>query len=148
MSSSVKRIQRLRERCKLSAVPTEKLFVMYAHFYREARHSLPERKFRNDDEVRGVRARRLPSSNDSLLAEFDKLLPQQKKLTKTLQYFQDSLQLLAIPTPIPERMNQIHLHIIPEIIGSNPKSIKDSVTSAAAFLGSRRDLGTLTRRGL
>jgi hypothetical protein len=32
-------------------------------------------------------------------------------------------------------MNQIHLPIIPEIIGSKPKIIKDSVISAATFSG-------------
>jgi transcriptional regulator with XRE-family HTH domain len=65
------RIQRELETRELSDVPTEKLFAMYAHFYREAQHALPELTFRNDDEVKVARARRLPSFNDSWLAELE-----------------------------------------------------------------------------
>ncbi len=35
-------IQRELETWELSKVLTEKLFVMYAHFYPEAQHALPE----------------------------------------------------------------------------------------------------------
>jgi hypothetical protein len=35
-------IQRELETWELSEVLTEKLFVMYAHFYPEAQHALPE----------------------------------------------------------------------------------------------------------
>ena len=45
------RIQRELETRDLSAIPTEKLFAMYARFYREAQHALPEIKFRAEDEI-------------------------------------------------------------------------------------------------
>jgi len=38
------RIQRELETRDLSSIPTEKLFAMYAHFYREAQHALLELK--------------------------------------------------------------------------------------------------------
>ncbi len=63
------RIQRELETRELSEIPTEKLFAMYAHFYREAQHALPELTFRNDDEVKVAKAMRLPSSADTYLAE-------------------------------------------------------------------------------
>ena len=63
------RIQRELETRELSEIPTEKLFAMYAHFYREAQHALPELTFRNDDEVKVAKAMRLPSSADTFLAE-------------------------------------------------------------------------------
>jgi hypothetical protein len=67
------------------------LLVTHEHFYREAQHALPELTFRSDDEVKIARARRPPSSDDGVLHELNSLLPQQKKLTKTLRYFQDRL---------------------------------------------------------
>jgi len=67
------RIQGELETRDLSTIPTEKLFAMYAHFYREAQHALPELTFRNDDEIRIARARRLPSSDDSSMTELDSL---------------------------------------------------------------------------
>lgn len=63
------RIQRELETRELSEIPTEKLFAMYAHFYREAQHALPELTFRNDDEVKVAKAMRLPSSYDTEIAE-------------------------------------------------------------------------------
>jgi hypothetical protein len=63
------RIQRELETRELSEIPTEKLFAMYAHFYREAQHALPELTFRNDDEVKVAKAMRLPSSLETELAE-------------------------------------------------------------------------------
>ena len=61
------RIQRELETRDLSSVSTEKLFAMYAHFYREARHMLSELTFRNDDEVKIARGKRLPDSVDVML---------------------------------------------------------------------------------
>ena len=58
------RIQRELETRDLSSIPTEKLFAMYAHFYREAQHALPELTFRNDDEVKVARGKRLPADHD------------------------------------------------------------------------------------
>jgi transcriptional regulator with XRE-family HTH domain len=49
------RIQRELETRDLSSIPTEKLFTMYAHFYREARHTLPEIKFNDENPVRAVK---------------------------------------------------------------------------------------------
>ena len=63
------RIQRELETRELSEIPTEKLFAMYAHFYREAQHALPELTFRNDYEVKVAKAMRLPSSYDTEIAE-------------------------------------------------------------------------------
>jgi hypothetical protein len=45
------RIQRELETRDLSSISTEKLFAMYAHFYRQAQHTLPEITFRDDAEV-------------------------------------------------------------------------------------------------
>ncbi|MFZ0925886.1 MAG: helix-turn-helix domain-containing protein [Halobacteriota archaeon] len=45
------RIQRELETRDLSSISTEKLFAMYAHFYREAEHALPAITFRDDAEV-------------------------------------------------------------------------------------------------
>jgi len=56
------RIQGELETRDLSTIPTEKLFAMYAHFYREAQHALPELTFRSDDEVKVARGMRLPDS--------------------------------------------------------------------------------------
>ncbi len=67
---------------------------MYARFYREAQHALPELIFRNDDEVRVARARRLPSSSDAFQAGLQSLLPA-KKVDQNLRYFQD--RLLRLP---------------------------------------------------
>ncbi|MGZ4892157.1 MAG: hypothetical protein ACXV2B_07865 [Halobacteriota archaeon] len=61
------RIQRELETRDLSELPTEKLFAMYAHFYREAQHALPELMFRSDDEVKIARSKRLPDSVDVML---------------------------------------------------------------------------------
>jgi transcriptional regulator with XRE-family HTH domain len=58
------RIQRELETRDLTELPTEKLFAMCAHFYREAQHALPELTFRSDDEVKVARGQRLPSSID------------------------------------------------------------------------------------
>jgi transcriptional regulator with XRE-family HTH domain len=62
--NTLSRIQQELETRELSEIPTEKLFAMYAHFYREAQHALPELTFRNDDEVKVARSRRLPSDYD------------------------------------------------------------------------------------
>jgi len=62
------RIQGELETRDLSTIPTEKLFAMYAHFYREAQHALPELTFRNDDEIRIARGYRLPSAQAMLRA--------------------------------------------------------------------------------
>jgi nucleoside-diphosphate-sugar epimerase len=64
LGDALSRIQRELETRDLSSIPTEKLFAMYAHFYRKAQHALPELTFRNDDEIKVARARRLPSSDD------------------------------------------------------------------------------------
>jgi hypothetical protein len=60
------RIQRELETRELSEVPTEKLFAMYTHFYREAQHALPELTFRSDDEVKVARGKRLPTVTDMI----------------------------------------------------------------------------------
>ena len=62
------RIQGELETRDLSTIPTEKLFAMYAHFYREAQHALPELTFRNDDEITIARSYRLPSDSAMLRA--------------------------------------------------------------------------------
>jgi transcriptional regulator with XRE-family HTH domain len=62
--NTLSRIQQELETRELSEIPTEKLFAMYAHFYREAQHALPELTFRNDDEVKVARGKRLPSAFD------------------------------------------------------------------------------------
>jgi hypothetical protein len=46
------RIQRELETRELSEVSAEKLFAMYAHFWREAQHALPTITFRDEEEVR------------------------------------------------------------------------------------------------
>jgi len=74
---TLSRIQRELETRDLSSIPTEKLFTMYAHFYREAQHALPELTFRNDDEIKVARARRLPSSDD-WFAELNSFSPSKK----------------------------------------------------------------------
>ena len=53
------RIQREIETRDLSEISTEKLFAMYAHFYREAERALPELTFRSDDEINVEREHRL-----------------------------------------------------------------------------------------
>ena len=50
------KIQRELETRDLSSIPTEKLFAMYAHFYKEAQHTLPEIKFRSEGEITAERA--------------------------------------------------------------------------------------------
>jgi transcriptional regulator with XRE-family HTH domain len=57
------RIQRELETRDLSSIPTEKLFAMYAHFYREAQHTLPEIRFRDEDEVSADKLHRKTLSN-------------------------------------------------------------------------------------
>jgi transcriptional regulator with XRE-family HTH domain len=52
------RIQRELETRDLSSVSTEKLFAMYAHFYREAQTALPKITFRDQDEVRADKTQR------------------------------------------------------------------------------------------
>jgi hypothetical protein len=52
------RIQRELETRDLSSISTEKLFAMYAHFYREAQHTLPEIAFRDEGEIKTVKAQR------------------------------------------------------------------------------------------
>jgi transcriptional regulator with XRE-family HTH domain len=52
------RIQRELETRDLSSIPTEKLFAMYAHFYREAQHALPEIRFRDEDQVQASKSER------------------------------------------------------------------------------------------
>jgi hypothetical protein len=61
------RIQGELETRDLSAIPTEKLFAMYAHFYREAQHALPQLTSLNDDEVKIARDKRLPTISDVIL---------------------------------------------------------------------------------
>jgi transcriptional regulator with XRE-family HTH domain len=61
------RIQGELKTRNLSTVPTEKLFAMYAHFYREAQHALPQLTFLNDDEVKIARGKRLPTFSDVIL---------------------------------------------------------------------------------
>ncbi len=60
-------IQRELETRDLSTIQTGKLFAMYAHFYRETQHALPELAFRSDDEVKVARGKRLPDSVDVML---------------------------------------------------------------------------------
>lgn len=64
------RIQRELETRDLSSISTEKLFVMYAHFYREAKHTLPEIAFRDEDEIKAVKAQR--DELNHLLSESNK----------------------------------------------------------------------------
>jgi aldehyde:ferredoxin oxidoreductase len=52
------RIQRELETRDLSSISTEKLFAMYAHFYREAQHTLPKITFRDEDEIRADKFQR------------------------------------------------------------------------------------------
>jgi len=42
----------------LSLISTEKLFALYAHFYRETQHTLPKITFRDEDEVRADKFQR------------------------------------------------------------------------------------------
>jgi hypothetical protein len=49
------RIQHELETRDLSSIPTEKLFAMYAHFYREAQHTLPAIRFSDENQVRAVK---------------------------------------------------------------------------------------------
>ena len=49
------RIQRELETRDLSSVSTEKLFAMYAHFYREAQRTLPAITFSDENPVRAVK---------------------------------------------------------------------------------------------
>ena len=58
------RIQGELETRDLSTISTDKLFAMYAHFYREAERALPELTFRNEDEVKVARGKRLPRDTD------------------------------------------------------------------------------------
>ena len=58
------RIQGELETRDLSTISTDKLFAMYAHFYREAERALPELTFRNEDEVTIARGKRLPRDTD------------------------------------------------------------------------------------
>ena len=68
------RIQLELETRNLSDIPTEKLFAMYAHFYREAERALPELMFRTDEEIKTAKTLRL--SHDRLSAEGRDLLLQ------------------------------------------------------------------------
>ena len=52
------RIQRELETRDLSTVSTEKLFAMYAHFYREAQHTLPAIAFKDEEDVRAYKYQR------------------------------------------------------------------------------------------
>jgi hypothetical protein len=54
------RIQRELETRDLSSVSTEKLFAMYAHFYREAQHTLPAIRFSDENQVRAVKLKLNP----------------------------------------------------------------------------------------
>jgi transcriptional regulator with XRE-family HTH domain len=64
----------------LSAIPTEKLFAMYAHFDREALRALPELAFRNEAEIRVAKSRRLPRFDDtSIDAALDNVFFPSKK---------------------------------------------------------------------
>jgi len=66
------RIQGELETRDMSAIPTEKLFAMYAHFYREAQRALPELTFRTDEEIETAKTIRL--SKERLSAEGRELL--------------------------------------------------------------------------
>ena len=52
------RIQGELEMRDLSTIPTDKLFAMYAHFYREAQHMLPKIEFREEGEVQISKSKR------------------------------------------------------------------------------------------
>jgi|GEM_PF-698795 len=85
------RIQQELEMRDLSEISTEKLFAMYAHFYREAQHALPELTFRNEEEISWRRAgdslrliMNCQKTSANLLASTRKV---DQKLTKTLRYF-------------------------------------------------------------
>jgi hypothetical protein len=52
------RIQRELETRDLSSISTEKLFAMYALFYREAQRELPELTFKDDEEVQTSKSER------------------------------------------------------------------------------------------
>jgi len=56
----------------LSRVSTEKLFAMYAHFYREAHNTLPKITFSDEEEVRADKAQK------KLLSEL--MTPQKKRI--------------------------------------------------------------------
>jgi hypothetical protein len=49
---------------------TEKLFAMYAHFYLQALHALPQLTFLNDDEIKIARGKRLPTFTDMMLYDY------------------------------------------------------------------------------
>jgi len=70
------RIKHELETRDLSSIPTEKLFAMYAHFYREAERTLPELKFYTDDEIQRDKALRESSQS---LTQFA-LKPDRKRL--------------------------------------------------------------------
>jgi transcriptional regulator with XRE-family HTH domain len=55
----LKRIKDELETRDLSTVHTDKLFAMYAHFYREAQNTLPKIEFRDEDEIQASKSRRL-----------------------------------------------------------------------------------------
>ena len=65
------RIQSELETRDLSTISTEKLFAMYAHFYQEAQRTLPELTFRNEDEIRVARGKRLPRITDVMLFDHE-----------------------------------------------------------------------------
>jgi len=52
------RIQGELETRDLSTIPTDKLFAMYAHFYREAQHTFPKIEFRDESEVQASKFER------------------------------------------------------------------------------------------
>ena len=52
-----------------STIPTEKLFAMYAHLYREAQREWPVLTFRNDDEMRVAKGQRLLNTTDVVLLD-------------------------------------------------------------------------------
>jgi len=52
------RIQGELETRDLSTIPTDKLFAMYAHFYREAQHTLPKIEFRDEGEAQLSKSQR------------------------------------------------------------------------------------------
>ena len=64
----------------LSAISTETLFAMHARFDREAQRALPELTFRNEDEIRVAKSRRLLFISDtSIDAALDNFFSPSKK---------------------------------------------------------------------
>jgi transcriptional regulator with XRE-family HTH domain len=57
------RIQRELETRDLSTIPTDKLFAMYAHFYREAQNTLPKLEFKDEDEIHKSKSERKALAN-------------------------------------------------------------------------------------